>query len=165
MNTPKPLLKNLGAKLRQMMAEDWRGEDERNTLGMAGHWLEKLGKDHPKGCERCGAELVRDCMICGAPNCCPRCCQETTREIFQSQRIAAGTANEKPLCPSSLTPETDAMMETDAHRIEEYSAPLTAYRRMCDLSRTLERERDEWRKKAVELHARSNSLPNMVKSP
>jgi hypothetical protein len=66
---------------------------------------------------------------------------------------------------SSLTPETDAMMETDAHRIEEYSAPLTAYRRMCDLARTLERERDEWRKKAVELHARSNSLPNIVKSP
>ena len=57
------------------------------------------------------------------------------------------------------------MMETDAHRIEEYSAPLTAYRRMCDLARTLERERDKWRKKAVELHARSNSLPNIVKSP
>lgn len=43
--TPKTLLKNLGAKLRQMMAEDWRGEDERNTLGMAGYWLEKLGED------------------------------------------------------------------------------------------------------------------------
>jgi hypothetical protein len=47
METPKPLLKNLGAKLRQMMAEDWRGEDERNTLGMAGHWLEKLAEDSP----------------------------------------------------------------------------------------------------------------------
>ena len=35
------------------------------------------------------------------------------------------------------------MMETDAHRIEEYSAPLTVYRRMCELARTLERERDE----------------------
>ena len=45
MITHKPLLKNLGAKLRQMMAEDWRGEDERNTLGMAGYWLEKLGDD------------------------------------------------------------------------------------------------------------------------
>ena len=43
--TPKPLLRNLGAKLRQMMAEDWRGEDERNTLGMAGYWLEKLGNE------------------------------------------------------------------------------------------------------------------------
>lgn len=45
MKTPKPLLRNLGAKLRQMMAEDWRGEDERNTLGMAGYWLEKMGED------------------------------------------------------------------------------------------------------------------------
>ena len=43
--TPKPLLRNLGAKLRQMMAEDWRGKDERNTLGMAGYWLEKLGNE------------------------------------------------------------------------------------------------------------------------
>ena len=43
--TPKTLLKSLGSKLRQMMAEDWRGEDERNTLGMAGYWLEKLGED------------------------------------------------------------------------------------------------------------------------
>jgi len=55
---------------------------------------------------------------------------------------------------NSMTPETDAMMETDAHRIEEYSAPLTAYRRICELARTLERERDEWRKKAVDLHKR-----------
>lgn len=62
--TPKPLLKNLGAKLRQMMAEDWRGEDERNTLGMAGYWLEKLGED---------AALASE-----------------------SQRIAAGSADEKP---------------------------------------------------------------------
>ena len=44
MEAPKPLLKKLGVRLRQMMAEDWRGEDERNTLGMAGYWLEKLGE-------------------------------------------------------------------------------------------------------------------------
>ena len=61
-----------------------------------------------------------------------------------------------------LTPETDAMIETDAHRIEEYSAPLTAYRRMCELARTLERERDEWRKKAVDLHAcHKNALEDL----
>jgi hypothetical protein len=41
----KPLLRNLGAKLSLMAAEDWRGEEERNTLGMAGYWLEKLGDD------------------------------------------------------------------------------------------------------------------------
>jgi len=41
----RTLLKNLGAALCQMMTEDWRNENERNTLGMAGHWLEKLGND------------------------------------------------------------------------------------------------------------------------
>ena len=44
------------------------------------------------------------------------------------------------------------MLETDWHRLEEYSAPLSAYKRMTELCRTLERERDEWRKKAVGLH-------------
>lgn len=73
--------------------------------------------------------------------------------------------SDAPTCsPSSLTPETDAMMETDAHRIEEYSAPLTAYRRMCDLARTLERERDEWRKKAVDLHARHKGAPEDIEA-
>jgi hypothetical protein len=57
-----------------------------------------------------------------------------------------------------LTPETDAMVETDAHRIEEYSAPLTAYIRICELARTLERERDECRGKAVDLHSRASTL-------
>jgi hypothetical protein len=69
METPKPLLKNLGAKLRKMMAEDWRGEDERNTLGMAGHWLEKLAEDSPPKCDQCGRDLLPDleesrCVVC-----------------------------------------------------------------------------------------------------
>ena len=51
------------------------------------------------------------------------------------------------------TPETDAMIETDAHRIEEYSAPLTAYRRMCELAKTLEREHDEAREAAEKAKA------------
>jgi hypothetical protein len=45
MNTRRRLLKNLGAELCQMMTEDWRNENERNILGMAGHWLKKLGND------------------------------------------------------------------------------------------------------------------------
>jgi hypothetical protein len=69
MNAPKPLLKNLGAKLRLMMAEDWRGEDERNTLGMAGHWLEKLGEDQQAQCDQCRRVLLPDleesrCVVC-----------------------------------------------------------------------------------------------------
>lgn len=58
--TLKPLLKNLGAKLRQMMAEDWRGENERNTLGMAGYWLEKLAEDPLPKCDQFGRDLLPD---------------------------------------------------------------------------------------------------------
>ena len=66
---PSKLLKNLGAKLGQMMAEDWRGEEERNTLGMAGHWLEKMADDAPKRCDQCGRDLLPDleesrCVVC-----------------------------------------------------------------------------------------------------
>ena len=50
------------------------------------------------------------------------------------------------------------MIETDAHRIEEYSAPLTAYRRMCELARTLERERDEAREQLVAERAFADQL-------
>lgn len=41
------------------------------------------------------------------------------------------------------TPATDALMEADYHGIEEYTASLSAYRRMCSLSRAMERERDK----------------------
>ena len=70
-------------------------------------------------------------------------------------------AKEKPLSPSdatacspsSLTPETDAMVAADQHHLEDDNFfPATVYWRMCDLARTLERERDEWRGKAVDLH-------------
>ena len=57
--------------------------------------------------------------------------------------------------PSSLTPETDAMLAADLHHLEDdETCPASAYWRMVELTRTLERERDEWRKKAVDLHAR-----------
>jgi hypothetical protein len=44
MNNPQLAL-NLGEKLQWMHSEDWRGEEERNTLGMAGYWLKKLSND------------------------------------------------------------------------------------------------------------------------
>jgi len=57
--------------------------------------------------------------------------------------------------PSSLTPETDAMVAADLHHLEDdETCPASTYWRMTGLTRTLERERDEWRKKAVELHAK-----------
>jgi len=52
-----------------------------------------------------------------------------------------------------LTPETDAMVAADLHHLEDdENCPASAYWRMVELTRTLERERDEWRKKAVDLH-------------
>ena len=45
------------------------------------------------------------------------------------------------------------MVAADQHHLEDDNFfPATVYWRMCDLARTLERERDEWRKKAVGVH-------------
>ena len=55
------------------------------------------------------------------------------------------------------------MIAADQHHLEDDNFfPATIYWRMCDLARTLERERDEWRKKAVDLHARhKNALEDI----
>jgi hypothetical protein len=46
------------------------------------------------------------------------------------------------------TPETDAMVSADQHHLEDDNFfPASIYWRMCDLARTLERERDEARGK------------------
>ena len=58
---------------------------------------------------------------------------------------------------NSLTPETDAMVAADQHHLDD---EFPAYWRMCDLARTLERERDEWRKKAVDLFLRLHDAQN-----
>lgn len=47
----------------------------------------------------------------------------------------------------SLTPETDAMVEQCQRQINVPTNPVPA-----EFARMLERERDEWRKKAVGLH-------------
>ena len=31
-------------------------------------------------CAECGTGVICDCPVCGAPNCCPRCCDEATKE-------------------------------------------------------------------------------------
>lgn len=56
---------------------------------------------------------------------------------------------------NSMTSETDAMIAADQHHLEDDSFfPATVYWRMCDLARALERDSQEWRKKAVDLHKR-----------
>jgi len=48
------------------------------------------------------------------------------------------------------------MLAADLHHLEDdETCPAAAYWRMVELTRTMERERDEWRKKAVDLHARN----------
>lgn len=47
------------------------------------------------------------------------------------------------------TPETDAMIAADQHHLEDDNFfPATVYWRICDVARTLERERDEARRLA-----------------
>lgn len=46
------------------------------------------------------------------------------------------------------TPETDAMIAADQHHLEDDNFfPASVYWRMCDVARTLERERDAARNK------------------
>ena len=39
-------------------------------------------------CDECGTELIDHCIICGAPQCCPKCCAE-------AQDALDGTSNPK----------------------------------------------------------------------
>jgi len=31
-------------------------------------------------CETCGTQIINHCLRCGAPQCCPKCCAETTSQ-------------------------------------------------------------------------------------
>lgn len=42
--------------------------------------FERFGRRAGYKCDDCGTECICDCMVCGAPNCCPRCCAEADRE-------------------------------------------------------------------------------------
>jgi len=61
------------------------------------------------------------------------------------------------------TPETDAMVSADQHNLEDdnfFSASV--YWRMCDLARTLERERDEAREKLATVIAQRDRLVEVI---
>jgi hypothetical protein len=43
-------------------------------------------------CDTCGTELINRCLQCGAPVCCPKCCNEATAEhyrLVEIERLAA----------------------------------------------------------------------------
>ena len=46
-------------------------------------------------CEYCGTTIIQDCPICGAPNCCPKCCEETTKELFESRKTTVISLHRK----------------------------------------------------------------------
>lgn len=34
-----------------------------------------LPKENGEKCEECGTPLINNCLTCGAPICCPKCCE------------------------------------------------------------------------------------------
>lgn len=45
-------------------------------------WPKESQKDG-RHCEHCGTKIIDNCPVCGAPQCCPKCCDETTKELLQ----------------------------------------------------------------------------------
>lgn len=48
-------------------------------------WQKRVVKKET--CEDCGTEIIENCQICGAPNCCPRCCKEATDEMLRQRNL------------------------------------------------------------------------------
>lgn len=39
-----------------------------------------LPSESTERCDECGARLINRCLRCGAPVCCPRCCEAVEEE-------------------------------------------------------------------------------------
>jgi len=37
-------------------------------------------------CGTCGTPIIDDCQVCGAPQCCPRCCLEATADLLAERK-------------------------------------------------------------------------------
>jgi hypothetical protein len=57
-------------------------------MAVADPWTGKL-RDYPSDllpkpnggtCDQCGSACIDRCLMCGAPQCCPVCCLEDTKE-------------------------------------------------------------------------------------
>ena len=46
-------------------------------------------------CEHCGTTIIDDCWVCGAPQCCPKCCEETTKELLESRKTTVVSIRKK----------------------------------------------------------------------
>jgi hypothetical protein len=47
--------------------------------------MDEEGYDSSDFCDQCGTELIDQCLWCGAPVCCPKCCEETRKENSDEQ--------------------------------------------------------------------------------
>jgi hypothetical protein len=91
-----------------------------------------------KHCQRHGPEKDPYCVDCWKD---------------ERERDALCPSDATTCSPSSLTRETDQLEECDQYKVDEDYAEYNAYRRMIEHARTLERERDEYRRIAGELIA------------
>ena len=49
------------------------------ALTDAANRLDVLERGQKMKCEECGTELIDQCLRCGAPQCCPKCCLEDAK--------------------------------------------------------------------------------------
>ena len=40
----------------------------------------RLAETIDETCDECGTQLINRCLTCGAPVCCPKCCDEAMRK-------------------------------------------------------------------------------------
>ena len=57
---------------------------------------DNLPRQLDEECDECGTKLIARCLQCGAPVCCPKCCDEDHK--YQSDiQAAAGGMTQTPL--------------------------------------------------------------------
>lgn len=59
-------------------------------------------------CELCESECVDDCAMCGAPQCCPRCCEDGLMEVVGKDPV---TGNEITVWDCAVTAPDFTMSE------------------------------------------------------
>lgn len=64
----------------------------------------EMGKPNGRKCEDCGTECNDRCLVCGAPQCCPKCCIEATSEIEALLAVEQPPTSEKAsVMPDEIT--------------------------------------------------------------
>lgn len=76
-------LKYIDEKILLHHAESVGGRYVKEVLRRRGARLAELEKGR---CEHCGANTIDNCLVCGAPQCCPQCCRigKLEKELAQA---------------------------------------------------------------------------------